>query len=260
MAAHLEPTLVGQPSHHFLVRNFIGYVKLSRVERGGYFGAAVAMVAFTLSVPVSLADFLDPAPWFIYAVVAAVGAGFGVSVVLAGRNIQESPRWLLGTLIGLLLLSYPPVSSFVRESRADRRFLSTAAASKGVVASKFVRGGVHLVVEYEVEGRLYRVTKTGQNPLIGTQAFEQWHRGDSIPVYYQPANPAAVLIDHSDPEGMFLLEALMKRWVLWGLLLTAYLPLIGGRLRRAAGSIRRGAAAPMQPAGEPIASPEAPRA
>jgi hypothetical protein len=208
-------------------------VKMS-LRRGGLVGAVLAVSAFTLTIPVSPTDFLDPAPWFIYAGVAFVGAFFGVSAVFAGQHVRESPRWLLPTLIGLLLLSQPLVSSFVRETRDTQRFLSSAASTQGVVANKYVRGGIHLVVEYRVQGQVYRVTKTGQNPHVGTQAFTRWSRGDSIPVYYNPAEPHTALVGDPGPERRFLFEALAKRWILWGVLLTAYLPLIIRGLRKIA--------------------------
>ena len=206
---------------------------MSLRKRGALAGAGLAVVAFTLSIPVPPSDFLIPAVWLILGMVATVGAFFGFSVVLAGRHVRESPRWLLATLLGLLLLSVPLVWSYFRESRGTQRFLSTAASTRGIVANRYVRGPVvRLVVEYRVGGRSYQVVETGQNPSVGTQAFREWSRGDSIPVYYQPTAPGAVLVGRPGPEVRFLLEALVKRWALWGLLLTAYLPLIGRGLRR----------------------------
>jgi hypothetical protein len=104
-----------------------------------------------------------------------------------------------------------------------------------VVLQKYVRGGVYLVVEYRVEGQTFRATRRGQNPAVGTQAFSLWNPGDRIPVHYQPAQPAAALVGEPGPERRFVLEALAKRWALWGLLLTAYLPPFLRGLRRLAG-------------------------
>jgi hypothetical protein len=204
-------------------------------------GAVTAVVGFTVGMgPPPLDAVRDPVIWIFYGVLAGLGAFWGITMMLAWRTTRRSPRWLFATLLGLLLISLRPVLSFNRESRDTQRFLSTAVPSQGVVINKFVRGGVHLVVEYEARGRRYRVVRTGQNPRVGTQAFRRWKRGDRIPVYYQPAAPQRVRVGVPGPEPRFLIELLAKRWVLWGLLLTAYLPLLAGISRRSAGRPRPG--------------------
>lgn len=206
---------------------------MSSLRRAGLIGAGFAVGLFTGNAGFPpLAAVLDPILWFVFAVLASIGAFFGAAVVLAWRHVRESPRWLLGTLLGLLLLSQPVVGPFIRESRDTQRFLATADSVQGVVASKYVRGQVHVIVEYRADGRSYRVTKTGANPYLGTRAFSQWERGDSIPVYYQPAAAEAVLVGHPGPDRRVLLESLAKVWSIWGLLLTAYLPLLVRGLHR----------------------------
>lgn len=206
---------------------------MSSLRRAGLIGAGFAVGLFTGNAGLPpLAAVLDPILWFVFAVLASIGAFFGAAVVLAWRHVRESPRWLFGTFLGLLLLSQPVVGSFIRESRVTQRFLATADSVQGVVANKYVRGHVHLIVEYRAGGRSYRVTKTGANPVWGTPAYSQWKRGDSIPVYYQAAAPEIVLVGHPGPELRALLESLAKRWIIGGLLLTAYLPLLVRGLRR----------------------------
>lgn len=181
--------------------------------------------------PPPLRALLDPIIWLVYAVVGAAGAFSAISAVLALRHLRESPRWLWGTLAGLVLFSQPVVSGYVHESREMERFLATADSTGGVVAHKFVRGGVNLVVEYQAGGQPYHVRKTGANPFVGTPAFTQWRSGDSIPVYYQPTAPDSILVGHCSPERRILFESLAKVWIVWGVLLTAYLPLIARWLR-----------------------------
>lgn len=206
---------------------------MSSLRLAGLIGAGFAVGAFTADVgPPPLSAVLDPILWLVYAVLASVGAVFGVAVVLAWQHVRESPRWLFGTLLGVLLLSQPVVGPFNRESRDTQRFLATADSTQGVVLSKYVRGGVHLIVEYRVGDQPYRIQKTGKNPYWGTPAFSQWKRGDSIWVYYQPTGPEAVLVGHPWPDRRALIESLAKVWSIWGLLLTAYLPLIVRSLRR----------------------------
>jgi hypothetical protein len=100
------------------------------------------------------------------------------------------------------------------------------------VANKYVRGGIHLVVDYEVAGQAHQIRKVGHNPYWGTPAFSEWQRGDSIPIYYQATAPEVIRVGHPGPEWRALLESLVKVWSVWGVLLTAYLPLIVRRLRR----------------------------
>ena len=209
---------------------------MSVLRIAGIIGAVSAVVGFTADVgPPTVDDVLDPVVWIVYGILALAGAFLGVSVVLAWRTTHRSPRWLLGTLLGLLLISQPLVWSFFRESWQTQRFLSTASSTQGVIVDKYIRGDVHLVVEYQVRGQRYRIVETGQNPYVGTQAFGQWSRGDSIPVYYQPAAPRTVLVGRPGPEPRFLFEALAKQWAFWGLLLTAYLPMTVRGLRRRIG-------------------------
>lgn len=206
---------------------------MSSLRTAGLIGAGMSLGAFAANTtPPPMIALLDPFVWLVYAVVAMAGAFSGISVVRAWRHLRESPRWLWGTLAGLLLLSVPRGSSFVRESREMQRFLATADSTRGVVAYKYVRAGVRLVVEYQAGGRSYRVMKTGANPYVGTPAFSEWRRGDSIPVYYQPTAPDTVLVGRRTPDRRALLESLAKVWSVWGVLLTAYLPLIARGLRR----------------------------
>lgn len=51
------------------------------------------------------------------------------------------------------------------------RFVATADSTQGVVVNKYYRGGVRMVVEYRVEGQVYRARATGPNPHLGTPAF-----------------------------------------------------------------------------------------
>lgn len=199
----------------------------------------MALGAFTANAaPPPLRAFLDPVVWVVYALVALVGAFSAISVILASRHVRQSPRWLWGTLAGLLLLSLPLLSSDRQKSRQMDRFLATADSVQGVVANKYVRGGIRLVVEYRADGQTYRVTRTGANPHLGTPAFRQWERGDSIRVYYQPQSPQRVLVGRRSPDRRLLLESLVKMWGVWSVLLTAYLPLAVGRLRRGLLSVR----------------------
>ena len=209
-------------------RSFISALRIPAV-----LGAVLTVSGFTAAAgPPPLAALRDPVVWVVYALVAAAGAFVAISVVLAWRTARSSPAWLTATLVGMILVSLPPVSSFYRERHETQRFLSTAASTEGVVVNKYVRGSVRLVVEYKVGDQRYRFTASGQNPYVGTQAFRQWSRGDRIPVYYQPMAPGAPLVGDPDPEPRLLFEGLVKRWALWGLMLTAYLPLIVRGLRR----------------------------
>ena len=208
---------------------------MSRLQRAGAFGAALAVGYLTWdggAPPLSAA--LDPVIWLVYMFIALVGAFAGISVVLAWQHIRESPRWVYGTLLGLLLLSVPGVWRFAQEARDTQRFLATADSTKGVVADKYTRGGVHLVVNYNVANHPHRITKFGRNPYVGTPAFSQWERGDSIWVYYQPATPEVAMVGHPGPDRRALMESLAKVWIVGGVLLTAYLPLIVRGLRRRA--------------------------
>jgi hypothetical protein len=207
--------------------------KMSRVPRAAAFGAVLAVVYVTWdggAPPLSAA--LDPVIWLVYVFIALAGAFAGISVVLAWQHIRESPRWLWGTLVGLLLLSVPVVRPFVREARDTERFLATADSTKGVVANKYVRGAIYLVVDYEVAGEAHTIRKAGRNPYVGTPAFSQWTRGDSIWVYYQPMTPEVALVGHPGPDRRALIESLAKVWSVGGVLLTAYLPLVVRGLRR----------------------------
>jgi hypothetical protein len=209
-----------------------GEPEISPLRMAGLIGAGMAVGAFTGDVGLPPLDVvLYPMIWFVYAFLALAGAFFAVSAVLALRHVRESPSWLLGTLLGLVLLSYPPVSSFAHQGRGMERFLATADSTPGVVVNKYVRGGVRLVVEYQVDGQTYRATRSGPNPHLGTPAFSQWRRGDTIPVYHQPNAPKVVLIGERAPDRRALFESLAKAWSFWGLVLTAYLPLAVRGLR-----------------------------
>ena len=206
---------------------------MSRLGRAAVAGAALAVGYVTWDGgPPPLAAALDPVIWLVYVFIALVGAFAAVSVVVAWHHIRESPRWLCGTLVGLLLLSVPVVRPFVRETRDTQRFLASADSTKGVVADKYVRGAIYLVVDYEVAGQAHTIRKAGRNPYVGTPAFSQWARGDSIWVYYQPATPEVALVGHPGPDRRALVESLAKVWAVGGVLLTAYLPLIVRGLRR----------------------------
>lgn len=156
----------------------------------------------------------------------------------SSASAPESPAWLLGTLLGLLLLSEPPVSRYAHKGRAMQRFVATADSTQGLVVDKYFRGAVRLVVEYRVGDQTYRITRTGANPRWGTPAFSEWERGDSIQVYYQPSAPKIVLVGHPTPDRRALLESLAKLWSFWGLMLTAYLPMTVRGLRRRLAALR----------------------
>jgi hypothetical protein len=196
-------------------------------------GAAlsVGIAAWDGGLP-PLSAVLDPFLWIVFAFIALGGAFAAVSVLLAWRNIRSSPRWLLGTLVGLLLLSVRLVWPFIQETRQTQRFLAYADSTQGIVGQKYARGGIHLVVDYKVAAKQFRIVKVGENPYVGTPAFSEWERGESIPVYYRPAAPEIALVGHPGPEQRRLFESLAKVWVIWGVLLTAYLPLIALSARR----------------------------
>ena len=195
---------------------------------------AVGYVLWVDGVP-TISDILkvlvDPVTYVLFAFIALAGAFCAVTLVRAWRNARESPRSLLITLAGLIFLSLTAIWPFVQETRETRRFLATADSTTGVVAYKYVRGVMHLVVDYEASGQKRQVNKVGQNPFVGTAAFSEWEKGDSIPVYYQPAIPDSVLVGDPWPPRRFLFESLAKLWIIWGVLLTAYPP-IARRFRR----------------------------
>ena len=198
---------------------------MSRLRRAAVIGATLAVGVFIWEDgPPPLADIMH-GTFLVYAFIALVGAFAAISVVLAWQHLRESPGWLIATLIGLLLVSVPAVWPFVRETREAQRFLETADSTQGVVVSKYVRGAIYLIVEYEVAGQTHQIEKRGANPRVGTQAFSQWKRGDSISVYYQPATPEVALVGHPGPDRRALLESLAKLWSVCGVLLMAYLPL-----------------------------------
>jgi len=207
---------------------------MSRLRRAAMVGAVLAVGFVTWAGgPPPLSAVLDPVIWFVYAFIGLTGAFAAVSVVLALQHVRESPRWLFGTLVGLLLVSVPGVWSFVRDTRDTGRFLATADSTRAVVTNKYVRGGIHLVVDYEVAGQAHRITKVGDNPYVGTPAFSDWHVGDGIWIYYQPATPEVALVGDPGPERRALFESLAKVWTVWSVLLTAYLrPIVRGLRRR----------------------------
>lgn len=212
---------------------------ISPLRMAGLIGGGMALGAWTAEVGLPPLDaLLDPIIWVLYALIALVGAFFAVSAVLAWRHVRRSPAWLLATLVGVVLLSLPALSSFVHQGRAMQRFVATADSTQGVVANKYFRGGVRLVVEYRVGGQVYRARATGANPRLGTPAFSEWERGDSIRVYYQPSAPRVVLVGYRAPERRGLFESLAKVWGFWGLVLTAYLPLALRGLRRRLATLR----------------------
>ena len=206
---------------------------MSRLRAAAVVGAMLAVAYVTWDGgPPPLSAVFDPVVYLVFAFIGLGGAFAGVSVVLAWQHARESPRWLLATLGGLVVLSLPVVWSFVRETRDTRRFLATADSTEGVVTNKYVRGGVHLVVDYEVARQAHRIEKVGENPYLGTPAFSGWERGDSIWVYYSSTTPEVVLVGHPGPDRRAMIESLAKVWSLWGVLITAYLPLIVRRVRR----------------------------
>lgn len=206
---------------------------MSRLRRAAAVGAVLSVAYVTWDGgPPPLSAMLDVVVWLAYAVVASVGSFIGISIVLAWQHARSSPRWLLGTLAGLILLSMPPVLSFARETREARRFVATADSIHGVVANKYVRGAIHVIVDYKVGGQTYRIHKTGENPYYGTPAFAAWKRGDSIRVYYQPAMPQFPVVGFPEPERKILMESLAKLWIVWSVLLTAHLRLIVRGSRR----------------------------
>lgn len=199
-------------------------VEMTPLQRAAVIGAVLAVGLFTWGAGMSLEALLDPFIWLLLAFIALVGAFASVSVLLAWQQVRASPRWLLATLAGLLLLSVPPLSSFVREARETQRLLAAAESTKGVVADKYVRGAIHLIVEYEVAGRTHRIRKVGAKPYFGTPAFTEWKRGDSLPVYYMKATPDVALVGNPGPSRRALAESLAKLWLVCGVLMTAYLP------------------------------------
>jgi hypothetical protein len=212
---------------------------MRRWARVAAVGAALAVVGFTWSAGApALSAALDVFVWLVYGVVAMAGAMTAVSVVLAWKNARESPYWLFATLAGLLLLSTPLLRSFLREQREVERFLATSASTTGTVSNKYVRGGVHLVVEYVVAGQRYRIHAVGANPFAGTPAFSRWKRGDSIPVYYRLQAPDIAIVGHPGPDTRALWESLAKLWGAAGVLLTAYVPGAIRRLRNVSPRVR----------------------
>jgi len=172
---------------------------MSRLRRAAVIGAVLAVIFVTWAGgPPPLSALFDVFVWLAYAIIALVGAFVGVSVVLACQHAWKSPRWLSGTLVGLVLFSLPVVLPFVRETRETQRFLATADSTMGVVAGKYVRGGVHIIVDYEVGGQTHRIRDFGEIPYFGEPPFCDWKRGDSIPVHYQPATPEVALVGHPD--------------------------------------------------------------
>jgi hypothetical protein len=210
-----------------LARRVVRWLVQTRLRQAGLVGAVLSAGYFTWHAgPPPLANILDVFVWLVDAIVALLGAFAGISVFLAWRHARQSPRWLFGTLLGLLLFSLPIVLEFIRETRETKQFLAASDSIGGVVASRYIRGGVVLIVDYEVAGKSHQIRRVGEIPTFGTPAFCQLSSGDNIPVYYLPAKPDVALIGQRGPERRILIESLVKVWIKWGVLLTAYLPLI----------------------------------
>ena len=213
---------------------------LSPVRMAGLIGAGMAVGAFTADAGLPpLRMVLDPIIWFSYAILALIGAFFGISALLAWRHVRASHWWLLATLLGVLLLSQPVVSRYVRTHREMQHFLATADSTRGVVADKYVRGGVNLIVEYRVHGQGYRVRPSRPIHWWGAASYSEWRRGDSIRVYYQAGAPKTVLVGYRTPDRHALFESLAIIGSVWGLLLTAYLPPVARGLLRRLQALRR---------------------
>ncbi len=212
---------------------------LSPLRMAGLIGGGMAVGAFTADVGLPPLDaVLDPFMWIFYGILALVGAFFGISALLAWRNVRASHWWLLATLLGVLLLSQPVVSRYVRTNREMQQFLATADSTRGVVADKYVRGGVNLIVEYRVQGQGYRARPSRPIHWWGAPPFSEWRLGDSIWVYHQPGAPKTELVGYRSPDRHALFEDLAFIGSVWGLLLTAYLPPTIRGLRRRLAALR----------------------
>ena len=176
----------------------------------GAIGTAVFLLRASSALP------FDVLTWSVFAFVVACGGAFVGGAVLAWQNAREAPEIVLRAAGLLALLSLLPLGHHYREARKAAAFMETADSARGVVVRRYVRGGLHLTVTFQVNADPHSVMRKVRSQERDLRV------GDSIWVYFQPGAPQEAFVGKPgpDPQTTFMWLAII--WVIGGVLLLGY--------------------------------------
>jgi len=151
--------------------------------------------------------------------VVMCGGLFAGGIVLAWRHVRADPRLLRRTAALLLAVSLLPLACYQYQKQRTPSFLAGADSVKGVVLGHNVMGA--LVITFPSDsGQLARMLAPKK------RAHEQLDSGDSIWVYRQRVPPHRLDVWPPGPDLRVTLTRLLWFWVVGGILLAGYGPVV----------------------------------
>lgn len=162
--------------------------------------------------------------FFILLFVTAVVCG-GIllgAIVLAWRHVHHNPRLLRPTGAILLLLSLPPLACYQYDKQRTPSFLASADSVRGEVTGRNALGNLLITFPYD-SSRLARMVAPKK------QAHQRFEAGDSIRVYRQRVPPHRIEVWPPGPDLRVTANRLFWFWVIGGIMLVGYGPLIRRR-------------------------------
>lgn len=164
----------------------------------------------------------------LFGTIVACGGIFMGAILLAWRHVRHDPRLLRSTAAALVLLSVPPLACYQTEKRLTPWFMASADSVHGEIMGRNVLG--NLLIRFPVDsGRLARMVAPKKH------AHQRFEAGDSIWVYRKRLPPRRVDVWPPGPDLRVLANRLFWFWVVGGVLLAGYAPIV----RREYGSSRR---------------------
>lgn len=164
----------------------------------------------------------------VFCTVVASGGILVGGIVLAWRHVRHDPRLLRPTATALLLLSLPPLACYQYDKQRTPSFLASADSVRGEIMGRNFFGNLVIVFPAD-SGRLARMVAPKKH------AHQSFESGDSIWVYRRRVPPRRVDVWPPGPDLRVSGTRLLWFWVVGGVLLAGYGPIV----RREYGSSRR---------------------
>ncbi|HEY9514992.1 MAG TPA: hypothetical protein VIQ74_04865 [Gemmatimonadaceae bacterium] len=155
----------------------------------------------------------------LFGFVVACGGIFMGAIVLAWRHVRRDPRLLRPTAGILLLLSLPPLACYQYDEQRMPSFLASADSVRGEVKGRNVLGYLVITFPYD-SGHIARMVAPKK------YAHERLEAGYSIWVYRQRTPPHRVEVWPPGPDLRVTAKRLFWFWVIGGVMLVGYGPLI----------------------------------
>jgi hypothetical protein len=170
----------------------------------------------------------------LFVTLVACGGIFAGGVLLAWRHVRGDPRLLRRTAAALLVVSLLPLACYQYQKQRAPSFIAGADSVKGLVLGHNIMGA--LLITFPADSnRIARMVAPKKH------VHERFDSGDSIWVYRQRVPPHRLDVWPPGPDLRVTLTRLLWFWVVGGVLLAGYGPMVKreyGGARKSAGGAR----------------------